>query len=345
MVSGAILIDQSMLTGESVPVDAELGHQVYAGSLVRRGEAVAEVTATGAKTYFGRTAELVRIAHVTSSEQKAVFAAARSLATVNGIVAIMLIAYAVAQAFPPSGLIRLALTALLASVPVALPATFTLSAALGAQTLARRGVLLTRLSAAHEAATMDLLCSDKTGTLTQNTLDVDAVSPLPGFNRDQVLARAVAASSPGNDDPIDATIRRAAAASGQCIQVLRLERFVPFDPSTKMSEAFGVDAGGKEVRVVKGAFQALIAVSEIPAYARNIADDLARAGHRVIGVATGPPTALRLAGSIALSDPRVPHGENYFATPSVLGSSMTAFAAGCSKSNILSRGPASSSKD
>ena len=304
VVSGTVLLDQSMLTGESVPIEAEPGHQVFAGSLVRRGEAVAEVTATGARTYFGRTAELVRIAHVASSEQRAVFAATRNLATVNGTVAVLLIVYAVVLAFPPDGLIRLALTALLASVPVALPATFTLSAALAGQNLVRGGVLLTRLSAAHEAATMDLLCSDKTGTLTQNSLEIDAVSPFPGFDRDQVLALAATASSAASGDPIDTTIRRVAAAALNATQpAMQVQRFVPFDPSTKMSEAVGMDAKGNLFRVVKGAFQALTAVAEMPPEARNIADDLARSGHRIIGVAAGPPTALRLVGLIALSDP------------------------------------------
>ena len=118
------------------------GSQVYAGSLVRRGQAIAEVTATGAKTYFGRTAELVRVAHAASTEQAAIFAATRNLAIVNGTVAVLIIAYAYVVALPPADLIRLGLTALLATIPVALPATFTLSAAFGAQMLAaaRRAV-------------------------------------------------------------------------------------------------------------------------------------------------------------------------------------------------------------
>ncbi len=207
------------------------------------------------------------------------------------------------MAWPPADVIRLALTALLASIPVALPATFTLSAAIGAQRMARHGVLLTRLSAAHEAAAMDVLCADKTGTLTRNALEVEDVSPMPGFDRARVLALAARASSEADQDPIDAAIRRAAADSGSGDTAGRLVRFVPFDPATKMAEAVAIDQHGTELRIVKGALQAIAEIADISAEARRLADDLAAEGHRVIAVAAGPPTSPHLAGLIALSDP------------------------------------------
>ncbi len=302
VVSGSIMVDQSMLTGESVPVDVGPGSQVYAGAIVRRGQAIGEVTATGAKTYFGRTAELVRVAHATSTEQKAILAATRNLAVVNGTVALVIVAVGYAMGLPFLDLVRLSLTALLASIPVALPATFTLSAAMGAQTLARRGVLLTRLSAAHEAAAIDVLCADKTGTLTQNTLSVDEVAAMPGFDRERVLALAAATSSEADQDPIDATIRWAAAAS-QSPEAGKLLRFTPFDPGTRMSEAIIVDGSGGELRIVKGAFHAIAEVAAMPPAARSMADDLAARGHRVIAVAAGPASSMKLVGLIALSDP------------------------------------------
>src|ERR1700690_2458515 len=181
LIAGEVLLDQSMLTGESVPIEAGAGVQTFAGALVRRGEAGAEVTATGARTKFGRTAELVRTAHVVSSQQTAVLRVVRNLAAFNSVVIVALVAYAWHIKMPVADIIPLVLTAILASIPVALPATFTLASALGARALAKVGVLSTRLSAVDEAASMVVLCADKTGTLTQNALTVTTVPALPCF--------------------------------------------------------------------------------------------------------------------------------------------------------------------
>jgi H+-transporting ATPase len=303
IVSGSVLVDQSMLTGESVAVDASSGNSVYASSLVRRGQAIAEVTATGSRTFFGRAAELVRIARSRSTEQAAIFAATRNLLFVNGAVAVLIVVYAYTIALAPDDLVRLALAALLATIPAALPATFTLSAALGAQMLARRGVLLTRLSAAHEAAAMDVLCADKTGTLTRNALEVVDVVVMTGFERERVLALAALASSEADQDPIDAAIRGAASDASRRDTTEQLTRFVPFDPATKTSEAFALDRDGNELRIIKGAIEVIAAVALVPEDARRQVDDLAGQGHRVIAVAVGARQSLRLAGLVALSDP------------------------------------------
>ena len=212
LTGGEVLLDQSMLTGESVPIEAGAGVQTYAGALVRRGEAVAEVTATGVRTKFGRTAELVRTAHVVSTQQKPVLRVVRNLAAFNGVVIALLVAYAWFLKMPLVEIVPLVLTAVLASIPVALPATFTLAAALGARALAQLGVLPTRLTAVDEAASMGVLCADKTGTLTRNALTVTTVCPLPGFDEAHVLALAALASSDGGQDPVDGAIRAAAGS-------------------------------------------------------------------------------------------------------------------------------------
>jgi len=302
LTAGEILLDQSMLTGESVPIEAGAGLQTYAGALVRRGEAVAEVTATGARTKFGRTAELVRTAHVVSSQQKAVLRVVRNLALFNGVLILLLVAYAHVLKMPLGEIVPLVLTAVLASIPVALPATFTLAGALGARALARLGVLPTRLSAVDEAASMDVLCADKTGTLTRNELTVTDIRPMPGFDAAHVLALAALASSDGGQDPVDGAIR--AAAGGKPVAGLpKLVKFVPFDPATKMSEATATDPSGETQRIVKGAFAAVIGLAQPSPTAAATANELEKQGFRVLAVAAGVPKAMKLVGLIALSDP------------------------------------------
>jgi len=299
---GNVLLDQSMLTGESIGTEAGPGFQTFAGALVRRGGAVAQVTATGIRTKFGRTAELVRTAHVVSSQQKAVLHVVRNLAVFNGILIVLLVAYALAQAMPMSEIIPLVLTAVLASIPVALPATFTLASALGARALARQGVLPTRLSAVDEAASIDVLCADKTGTLTRNQLSVTSVQPMPGFDESHVLTMAALASSDGGQDPVDAAIR--AAASGKVSSnPPKLSHFTPFDPATKMSEATATDTNLGTVRIIKGAFAVVGALAVPSPTATAAANELEAKGFRVLAVAAGPSAAMQLMGLIALSDP------------------------------------------
>ena len=302
LTGGEVLLDQSMLTGESVPIEAGAGVQTYAGALVRRGEAVAEVTATGVRTKFGRTAELVRTAHVVSSQQKAVLRVVRNLAAFNGVVIGLLVSYAWLLKMPLDEIIPLVLTAVLASIPVALPATFTLASALGARALGKLGVLPTRLSAVDEAASMSILCADKTGTLTQNALTVTTIRPMPGFDEADVLALAALASSDGGQDPVDGAIRSAAAGKTTS-DAPKVIKYVPFDPGTKMSEATVLDPGGGTRRVVKGAFASVISLIQPSPTATTASEELEEKGYRVLAVAAGPPNAMKLAGLIALSDP------------------------------------------
>ena len=296
LVSGSVLLDQSVLTGESVAVERAAGDEAYAGALIRRGEAVAEVTAIGARTYFGRTAELVRAADVESSEQKAVLGVVKALTAVN-----MAIGMTVARIVP------LVLAALLSAVPVSMPAVFTLAAALSARRLADQGVLLARLSALQEAAMIDVLCADKTDTLTMNSLSVSRVAPLvDGLTEAALLGRAAAASSADGQDPVDAASRAAAAERGP--PPPPVARFTPFDPATKMAEALVAGTEGAPFRIAKGSPIAIGALAPLTLGAQAAAAQLATEGSRVLAVAAGAPEAMAVIGLIGLSDP--PHPDS-----------------------------------
>jgi len=310
LVAGSVLLDQSMLTGESVPVEAGPAKTAYAGALVRRGEATGEVVATGTHTYFGRTAELVRVAHVESSEQQAVLAVVRALTVVNFAIVVGIVAYAHALGMSAAQIVPLVLTALLSAVQVALPATFTLAAALGAKTLALKGVLLTRLSALHEAAMIDVLCADKTGTLTRNELAVTAVRSVNNaYQDDDVLGYAALASSPAARDPVDAAICQLAARrnAGRSLE-LTVSRFTPFDPAVKSAEAIVQDRRGREVRIIKGAPAAVAVSAPISPAATEVLSNFSDAGYRTLAVAAGPADNLALLGLIAFGDP--PHDDS-----------------------------------
>jgi len=299
---GSILVDQSMLTGESLPIEAGAGAETFAGALVRRGDAVALVTATGERTKFGRTAELVRSAKVESSQQKTIMRVVRNLALLNGAATILLGIYALSMSMPLRDIVPLILVAVLSSIPVALPSMFTLAAAVGARALARQGVLPTSLSAVDEAAGIDVLCSDKTGTLTRNELAVVSIRALPGFDEGHLLALAASASSDGGQDPVDVAIR-AAAVRQPIGDEFQLISFVPFDPAVKLAEATVRLPNGAVGRVVKGAFAVVQGMTQAPPGAKNMVDELQAKGFRVLAVATGPPDHLQMAGLIALSDP------------------------------------------
>ncbi len=319
ILEGAVQLDQSMLTGESMPVEAGPDYESFAGALVKRGEAVGEVIATGAGTKFGRTAELVRTAHVTSTQQKAVLRVVLYLAAINGVLALVLIAYARHLGLPFAETIPLALIAILASVPIALPATFTLATAIGAQALGRRGVLPTRLSAVDEAASMNVLCVDKTGTLTSSELTVAAVAPMAERTESEVMMWARLASSDGGLDPVDAAVRTAAVRF-PFETMPRRDQFVPFDPEAKMAEASVTDEQGRKHRVVKGAFAYVMAAANRSEEAAAKATELEAKGYRVLAVAVGPPlSALNVVGLLAMSDPPRPEAAGCIARLKSMG--------------------------
>ena len=298
VLDGSVSVDQSVLTGESADVAAAAGDALYAGSLVRLGEATGRVSATGAATYFGHTAELVRTAKTASHLEETIFKVVWALLAMDGALVMATLAYGLATGMALAELLPFVLILVIATVPVALPATFTLASSLGALELAHSGVLVTHLSAIEEAAALDLLCSDKTGTITQNRLSVTAVKAYSGGSEAEVVVLGAAASEAATQDPIDLAIIEAAADAGQPGQRIG---FVPFDPATKRSEAT-YRAAGSVLRVAKGAPAAIASISEAPSSLQSDVEELASAGARVLAVAAGVER-LRLAGLVALGDP------------------------------------------
>lgn len=299
---GYILVDQSSLTGESAPKEVGEGEAAFAGSIVRRGEATGEVTATGRQTTYGKTAELVRTATSASRLTNLIFTIVKYLVAIDLVLVAVILIYAVAGGIPLAEIIPFALILLVASVPVALPATYTLASALGSLELSRRGILVTRLAAVEEAAEMDVLCCDKTGTMTKNHLAVATVQPYPPYSEDELLRLAALACEESTQDPIDFAILEAANRKKLLDQVPRRLRFVPFDPSTKRSEAV-VAENDHGLHVIKGAPNVVSALASGAKEVQSDVDRLAKQGCRVLAVASGQEGQLKFAGLVALLDP------------------------------------------
>ena len=302
LTEGQIQMDQSALTGESVPVEGGIGHLAFAGAVVKRGEASGEVTATGANTNFGKTAELVRTAKTASHLEEIIFSIVKYLIIADIGLVIIVVLYALLSHIAWPDILPFALILLVASVPVALPATFTLATALGAAELARNGVLVTRLSAIEEAAAMSILASDKTGTLTENRLTLGAVHAYAPHSDEDVLLWGVLASEEATQDPLDMAILAAAREKGLKIADTILH-FIPFDPASKRSEALVRQPDGTTMQVVKGAPSTIAALAGAGAEIEKDVAELAAKGYRVLAVAIGlQGVPLQLAGLLALQD-------------------------------------------
>jgi H+-transporting ATPase len=304
LISGQILLDQSTLTGESVPVEAGKSFPAFAGTIVKRGEATGRVSATGTHTRFGQTAELVRQAKTTGQLERIVFSIAKNLVILDAFLVVVVLIYALFSGLSTSNLLPFALILLVASVPVALPATFTVATALGALDLAKRGVLVTRLSAIEEAASMQVLCTDKTGTLTENKLEVSNIVAFPPFSEKDVIRLAVMASDEATQDPLDKAILDKARKEQVDLHIndTRL-KFIPFEPATKRSEAV-FDENGQMLRILKGAPQIISTFDpSLNGQFETKVNSLASQGLRVLAIATGTNQTFQMAGLVAFQDP------------------------------------------
>jgi H+-transporting ATPase len=298
---GTVEVDQSTLTGESTPISRSGGETIYSGSMVRRGDAIGMVSATGSHTYFGRAAELVRTARAVGHLDQLLFAVVRYLIAVDAVLAAVLMAFAIWHQAELLPLIPFFLVLITATVPVTMPAAFTVANAVEARKLAAEGVLVTGLSAVQEAATMDVLCIDKTGTLTQNRQTIAALLPLAGESEDDVLAWAAAACDETTESPLDLAI--ISALKHRSIKPLKRQKLIPFEPATKRSEAYVQrNRDGAPYRVVLGSPPVVNQLSESRPELMPHVEELAATGARVLAVAAGPEEHLTIRGLVAFAD-------------------------------------------
>ena len=306
ILDGALGIDQSALTGELREIQKTSDDAVYSGSLVREGEATAVVVATGVRTFFGRTVQLVESARPKLHVEDVITRVVKWLFVIVGALVSVAVIASLIEGFSFFEILPLSLVLLMSAVPVALPVMFTVSMAVGAVELARRGVLITRLSAAEDAANMDVLCADKTGTLTANRLSITGALPEPGFTEADVLRYGALASNEANQDPIDLAFLHAAQERKLLQGTERTLSFVPFSPQTRRTEAL-VQIKDGTVRVIKGAVETVAEVAGLDAGPRAAlrarANDEAQKGFRILAVACAQGVGLfRLAGVAMLYD-------------------------------------------
>lgn len=307
LLEGAYLsVDQSALTGESLPVDKKAGDEAYSGSIAKQGEMTGVVTATGMNSYFGKTARLVEQAKTVSHFQRAVLRIGNFLIlTTIGLVFCIAIA-ALYRHDPLTETVQFALILTVASIPVALPAVLSVTMAIGAERLAKLEAIVSRLVSIEEMAGMDILCSDKTGTLTKNELTLGNAQPAPGVTHDDLLLAAVLASRRDAPDAIDAAIL-AGARLGKSLDDYVVQEFRPFDPVVKRAEA-DIAHDGMHFKIAKGAPQVIVDLcapepEERKAITATVDEDAAK-GFRTLGVArTDASGHWRFLGLLPLFDP------------------------------------------
>jgi H+-transporting ATPase len=304
IVDGQILVDQSQLTGESRPVEKKAGDTAYAGSLVVQGEAYVLVKATGTRTYYGKTAELLKLAKAPSRFDILVARVTRYVGAFNAALALLVLAVTIVRGLPVIGVLTFVLLLLVMSLPVAAPVMFTLSTSIGSQMLAANGVLVTRLSAVEDAAAMDILCIDKTGALTENRLIVERIVTFEGKSEEDVLKFAVMASNEVAKSMIDRAILEFAEKKGLKIDLSSRIDYKPFDPSRKYSEAI-IAQNGKKYHILLGEplTIAKVANTSIEEFNKKISE-LSTESARVLAVAAGEESShFKILGLIILIDP------------------------------------------
>lgn len=309
-----VKIDQAALTGESLPVDRAKGEQVYSGSVVKKGQGEAVVNGTGVNTFFGKTAQLVAQTETVSHFQKSVLKIGNFLIIVAGI----LIAIIILQRFFSGELdfvrlLKFCLVLTVASIPVAMPTVLSVSMSVGAQDLAKKNAVVTRLSAIEELSGMNMLCSDKTGTLTLNKLSLGDPYTMPNVTADELILAAALASDTQDADPIDQIVTQGVKDKSQ-LESYKLQHFTPFDPVSKRTEADLTTPDGKTIKTSKGAPQVMLDLApnkaEIEDSVNKTIEEYAKRGYRALGVAkTDDQGQWQFLGILSLFDPPRPDSQ------------------------------------
>ena len=302
-----ISVDQSALTGESLPATKKPGEAVFSGSIIRRGEIGALVYATGADTYFGKTAELVETAHTTSHFQKAVLKIGNYLIVLAVALVAVIIGVGLYRGDPILTTLQFALVLTVAAIPVAMPTVLSVTMAVGARLLAKKQAIVSKLVAIEELAGVDILCADKTGTLTQNKLTLGDPYCVGDVSASDVILFGALASRADNDDTIDLAVL-AGVKDKKALQGYSVQHFQPFDPVHKRTEATIKGADGAAFKVSKGAPQVMLemvgSTGKAKAAVTKAVDDLAARGFRALGVArAGSDGKWHLVGVLPLFDP------------------------------------------
>ena len=302
-----VQVDQSALTGESLPATRKSGEAVFSGSIIRKGEIDAMVYATGENTYFGKTVQLVEEAHTVSHFQKSVLKIGNYLIVLAVVLVAVIVTVALFRHDPVLDTLEFALVLLVAAIPVAMPTVLSVTMAVGARLLAKKQVVVTRLSAIEELAGVDILCSDKTGTLTQNKLTLGDPFTVNLIAADQVILWAALASRAEDKDTIDLAVI-GGVKDDKTLKGFQVLHFQPFDPVHKRTEATVKSEDGKQFFVAKGAPQVILEMStnkdEIKPAVEKAVNDFAGRGFRSLGVARADEEGKwKFAGVLSLSDP------------------------------------------
>ncbi len=312
LISGDYLqVDESALTGESLPVEKKKGDVAYSGSVIRQGEMNGLVGTTGMNTFFGRTAKLVEEAKTQSHFQKAVIKIGNYLIMFALVLVFMIILIGFFRHEGFMEMFQFALVLMVAAIPAALPAVLSVTMAVGSTALAKKKAIVSKLASIEEMAGMDILCSDKTGTITKNELTVADVVPFDKFTGNQVLLFASLASNADNQDAIDDAILEKSSGISEIKDLLtnyNIENFKPFDPVIKRTEASVHDKKNNTFKVSKGAPQVILELvgddKSLQSKVNHNVDEFAKKGYRALGVArSGLKNKWHYVGLIPLYDP------------------------------------------